>query len=231
MLEAGLCDAALIPVIEYQRIPNLLIVPQVAVASKRRVRSVLLATRCPLEEVRTVTLDSSSRTSQALLRILFKHKYQTNPTFLERTPDPGVSFENMFEGSEAALIIGDPAMHLAASAERLSLKTYDLADEWREMSGLPFVFAVWATSKPVLEAYPNLAREFQLAKAEGLERVDEIVAHYSETLQLPPAELLTYLQENVNFDLDDENIAGMNRFFGLAKECGLINEARPLEFV
>lgn len=231
MLEAGLCDAALIPVIEYQRIPDLLIVPQVAVASKRRVRSVLLATRCPLEDIRSVTLDSSSRTSQALLRILFKHKYQLSPVFTERTPDPAVAFENMFEASDAALIIGDPAMRLAASAERLRLTTFDLADEWRAMTGLPFVFAVWATGRSTVEAFPNIAREFQQAKAEGLEHIEEIVTHYAETLQLPRAELRAYLHESVNFDLDDENIAGMNRFFELARDCGLIDAARPLAFV
>ena len=92
-----------------------------------------------------MTLDSSSRTSHALLKILFRQKYNVSPEFAERTPDPSRAFENMFEDSDAALIIGDPAMRLAASAERLSLTIYDLADEWRELTGLPFVFAVWAT--------------------------------------------------------------------------------------
>jgi len=231
MLEGGLCDAALIPVIEYQRIPDLLVIPQVSVASKRRVRSVLLATRTPLEEIRTVTLDSSSRTSHALLKILFTHKYKSSPVFSERTPDASVAFENMFEGSDAALIIGDPAMRLAASAEKLSLTTYDLADEWRELTGLPFVFAVWATRQETVDAFPNMAREFQQAKVEGLARIEEIITHYSETLQLPRAELLSYLIESVNFDLDKENIAGMQRFFELAREGGLIEENRKLVFV
>lgn len=231
MLEGGLCDAALIPVIEYQRIPDLVVVPQVSVSSKGRVRSVLLATRTPIEEIRRVTLDSSSRTSHALLKILFSQKYRVSPEFTERTPDPGVRFENMFEGSDAALIIGDPAMRLAGAAERLSLSIYDLADEWRELTGLPFVFAVWATRRETVHAFPNIAREFQQAKLEGLSKVETIVDHYCETLQLPRAELLSYLSESVNFDLDDENIAGMRRFFELAREVGLIEDARPVEFI
>ncbi|MEP7272961.1 MAG: menaquinone biosynthesis protein [Acidobacteriota bacterium] len=229
MLEGGLCDAALIPVIEYLRIPDLLVVPRVAVASKQKVRSVLVASRGPLEDVRSVALDSSSRTSQTLLRVLFKHKYRVEPVFSERTPDASVAFENMFEGNDAALIIGDPAMRLAASAEKLGLKIYDLADEWRAMTGLPFVFAIWATNPTAIDAFPNLVREFQQAKTEGLDHLDEIVAHYSETLQLPQAELLSYLQVNVNFDLDNDNLAGMTHFFNLAEECGLAVN-RKVEF-
>src|SRR3989442_8242179 len=79
MLGAGQCDVALIPVIEYQRLPRLRIIPETAVASKGRVRSVVLAARCPIEEARTVTLDSSSRTSQALVRILFARRYGGAP--------------------------------------------------------------------------------------------------------------------------------------------------------
>lgn len=231
MLEGGLCDAALIPVIEYQRIPDLIVVPQVSVSSKQRVRSVLLATRAPIAEINRVALDSSSRTSQALLEILFRQKYGVSPIFTERTPDPGVAYENMFEGTDAALIIGDPAMRLAASAERLSLAIYDLADEWRDFTGLPFVFAVWATRRETVDAFPNIAREFQQAKIEGLSKIEAIVDHYSETLQLPREELQSYLSESVNFDLDEENIAGMRRFFELARETGIIEEARSVQFI
>lgn len=231
MLETGLSDVALIPVIEYQRIPNLRIIPDVAVASKRRVRSVLLATRVPTHEIRTVTLDSSSRTSQALLRILFLHRYMAHPTFTEKTPDLETACENMFEDSDAALVIGDPAMRLEASAEALGLRIYDLADEWQDMTGLPFVFAVWAASEAATHEFPDLARDFLDAKAEGLEHIEEIASHYAQELKLPRNELLEYLRVNVNFDLDEENIAGMKHYFALAEECGLIKAERPLLFV
>jgi len=245
MLAAGQCEIALIPVIEYQRIPGLRIVPEVAVASKNRVRSVLLAARCPLELVRRITLDTSSRTSQALVRILFARRYHSTmaatladlgqPVFTERTPDARMSGENMLEASDAALIIGDPAMRMAASAEKLGVKIYDLAEEWRTMTGLPFVFAVWAVREDVCEGSSSLAstivRDFLAAKQEGLKKLEEIAAGYAVDLKLPQDDLLSYLRHSVNYDLDEENIAGMQRYFDLAGELGLIAETQSLKFL
>ena len=228
MLASAECEAALIPVIEYQRIPRLRIIPDVAVASKTRVRSVVLATRRPLPEVRSVTLDSSSRTSQALVRILFRRRYRLTPAFSERAPE--AFGENMLEASDAALVIGDPAMRLEAHAKELGLEVYDLADEWREMTGLPFVFAVWAAREEARLSDRERAPDFAAAKREGLERLEEIAADYAERIDLPEAELLSYLRENVNYDLDEENLAGMRHYFTLARECGLIREQRELKF-
>ena len=230
MLAAGQCDVALIPVIEYQRLPRLRLIPDVAVASKGRVRSVLLVASCPLEEVRTVTLDTSSRTSQALVRILFARRYRRAPHFTERTPDAARGCENMFETSDAALIIGDPALRLAARAPAWGLRVYDLAEEWRAMTGLPFVFAVWATREEASARWPDIARPFTLAKREGLAHVEEIAARYAVELDLPEPDLLSYLRESVSYDLDAENLAGLRRYFSLAWECGLIGEERELKF-
>lgn len=231
MLTAGQCEIALIPVIEYQRIPGLGIIPEVAVASKKRVRSVLLAARCPLEEARNVTLDTSSRTSQALVKILFAHRYGSQPVFSERTPDAKIECENMLEASDAALVIGDPAMRLSASADRLGVRIYDLAEEWRAMTGLPFVFAVWAVREDACEHSPSLVQDFLAAKREGQGRLGEIAAQYTHELNLPQADLLSYLRDNVNYDLDAENIAGMRRYFELAHELGLIPEAQEPKFL
>lgn len=230
MLAAGQCEIALIPVIEYQRIPGLRIIPDIAVASKNRVRSVLLAARCPLSEVRRVTLDTSSRTSQALVKILLERQYGCQPMFTERTPNAVVECENMLEDTDAALVIGDPAMRLAASASQFGVQIYDLAEEWRTMTGLPFVFAVWAVREDVAETHA-LIRDFQAAKLEGLLRLEQIAASYSDELRLPQSELLDYLTNCVNYDLDAENIAGMNRYFGLAADCGLISAARSAKFL
>lgn len=229
LLAAEQCEIALIPVIEYQRIPGLRVIPNVAVASKERVRSVLLAARCPLSEVRSVTLDASSRTSQTLVKILFNRYYNLHPIFTERTPDFASDCGNMLADSDAALVIGDPAMRLAASAE--GVRIYDLAEEWRLMTGLPFVFAVWAIRADVVDGQETIARDFLNAKLDGLARLDKIAADYSAQLKLPQQDLLSYLQDNVNYDLDTENIAGMLRYFDLAAECGLIAERRPLEFL
>lgn len=228
MLAEGQCEIGLIPVIEYQRIPGLRIIPEIAVASKRRVRSVLLAARCPLEEVRHVTLDPSSRTSQALARILFARRYHTQPVFTERLPQTKVESLN---AGDAALIIGDPAMQLAASAEQRGVRIYDLAEEWRALTGLPFVFAVWAVREDVCEQNLTLARDFLAAKQEGLQMLEVIAAQYAVELELPEDDLLSYLRDNVNYDLDEENIAGMQCYFQLSKELGLITEAQEIRFL
>jgi chorismate dehydratase len=231
MLDAGECEIALIPVIEYQRIVNLLIIPEVAVAAKNRVRSVLIISRRPLEEVRSLTLDTSSRTSQALVKILFARRYGFQPEFTERAPDAAVGCVNMLEASDAALVIGDPAMKLESLARQLGLWIYDLAEEWRAMTGRPFVFAVWAVREDAVVGEPELARDFIAAKREGVGRREQIATQYATELELPRDELLSYLRDNVNYDLDDENIAGMRLFFDLAQECGLISQSRELRFV
>lgn len=231
MLAAGVCDAALIPVIEYQRIPGVQVIPGVAVASEWKVRSVLLAARRPLSEVRRVTLDSSSRTSQGLVRILCRYRYGIGPEFVERTPDPSVFCENMFEAGDAALVIGDPAIQLAASAGALGVRVYDLAEEWRSLTGLPFVFAVWAVSRDAAKRFPDAAKLFVAAKEEGIGMRELLAARYAEVLGLPKADLLNYLNRNVCYDLGGEKIAGLERFFDLAHACGLISENRRIEFL
>lgn len=230
MLASGECDIALIPVIEYQRIPDLEIIPEVSVASKSRVRSVILASRKPLDEVRTLALDTSSRTSQALVKILFSKRYGFLPEFIERTPDARKDFENMLESCDAALVIGDPAMKLAAAASGIGVEIFDLAEEWRSLTGLPFVFAVWALREGFQGDKYELVRDFIAAKDEGIEHLDLLASDYSSILNMPKDDLLSYLSYNVNYDLDEQNIAGMMMYFRHAKECGLIPEARKVKF-
>lgn len=231
MLAAGQCEIALIPVIEYQRIPGLQIIPDVAVASKQQVRSVLLASRHPLQEAERVVLDTSSRTSQTLVKILFERRYSSRPVFIERTPDFAADCENMLEDCDAALVIGDPAMRLAASAKQFGVRIYDLAEEWRMMTGLPFVFAVWAASPDVAKEQASIARDFLSAKSEGLARLEQIATDYSVELKLPQSDLLDYLQRNVNYCLDAENLAGLQHYFDLAAESGFIPERHPIRFL
>ena len=231
MLAQGQCEIALIPVIEYLRIPHLRLVPNAAVASKHRVASVILAARCKLEAVSKVALDCSSRTSQTLVKILFARRYHNQPTFQERTPEVTTGGANMLANVDAALLIGDPTFHLKAKAAQMGLTIYDLAEEWRAMTGLPFVFAVWAVREDALEEYRRVKLDFELAKREGIDRIPEIAAQYAASLNLPQPEMLRYLRENVNFDLDEENLAGLREYFRLAHECGLVEEERALKFV
>jgi chorismate dehydratase len=237
MLRAGECEVALIPVIELQRIPGLRIAPEIAVASKKSVRSVLIVSRRPLEEVRRLTLDPASRTSQTLVKILFLRRYGFLPECAERAMGPLVEVRNLFDTADAALVIGDPAMRLEASARGPDLKIYDLAEEWRAMTGLPCVFAVWAAREdicdraPGLPSLPSLVDDLIAAKREGVDHIEQIATQYTSELELPRSELLDYLSQNVNYDLDDENLLGMGAYFDLAHECGLIAQKRPMLFL
>jgi chorismate dehydratase len=225
LLAEGRSDAALIPVIEYQRYPDLLIAPGAAVASKTQVYSVVLASRVPITEVRSVALDTTSRTSAALVQIIFDKFYNLRPDYQSAPPRIG----EMLETSDAALIIGDPAMMI----DRVGLHVYDLAEEWRKHTGLPFAFAFWAVRRDGAEMFSAGAErriDFLAAKCEGVARAEELAAIYSEQLKLPKSDLINYLTKNISYDLDDETLDGLRLYYDLAYQCGLIDEARPLVF-
>ena len=136
LLERGEVDVALVPIIEYQRMADVAVVPDVCVGSRERVRSVVLASKVEnLRDIRRIALDESSRTSAALLKIIFREFLGFEPEWISRTPD----VEQMLADNDAALIIGDPAMTFA----RDNLHVFDLASLWRAHTGLGFVFAMW----------------------------------------------------------------------------------------
>jgi chorismate dehydratase len=222
MLEHGEVEAALVPVIEYQRMKDVLIVPDVCVGSKRRVRSVVLAThKSELKDVRTVSLDTSSRTSATLIRIIFREFLGFEPEWKTAAPD----LDAMLEENDAALLIGDPAMIFP----RENLRVYDLASLWREHTGLGFVFAMWMARVDVAERVREI--NFVGARDEGLAHVDEIAASYEATLGLPQDELREYLIENISFKLDAEMRAGLDLYYKLAHRHELISEVRPLRML
>ena len=225
LLAQGEADAALIPVIEYQRIPGLIIAPGACVASKRSVRSVLLASRVPIDRVRSVALDTSSRTSAALIQILFGHFYGRNVSYRSAPP----MLEEMLESNDAALIIGDPAMLINRSA----LYVYDLAEEWRKHTDLPFVFAFWAIRADSAHWFGSGSDkiDFSEAKLEGLNHADELASSYSDSLGLPREDLFSYLTEAISYHLDEESLRGLSLFYGLASERGLIEKPRELAFL
>ena len=156
-LRAGRADLGIIPAIEYQRIPGLVLIPHLAVASERKVESVLLISRGPARRARRVALDTSSRTSAALVRILFARHWRREPEYVEAAPE----LSEMLEKADAALLIGDPALQFlfhspAARAAGLTrepnLHVYDLAEEWWRLTNLPFVFALWAVRPEAVRA-------------------------------------------------------------------------------
>ena len=222
MLKRGEVEAALVPVIEYQRIPEILIVPDVCVGSRQRVRSVVLASRVgDLKDMRRVALDTSSRTSAALVRLIFREFLGFEPEWHESAPD----LRLMLEETDAALIIGDPAM----TFPREGLRVYDMASLWREHTGLGFVFAMWMARASDVEKVR--AVDFAGARDEGLENVEEIINEYESTLKLPRKELREYLLENISFELDEEMRAGLELYFKLAHKHGIISALHPLQMI
>ena len=222
LLARGQADAALVPVIEYQRFePEVLVIPEVCVGASARVRSVVLVTRQrDLREIRSVALDTSSRTSAALIEIIFREFIGHAPQFASAAPD----IRAMLAAHDAALLIGDPAMTFG----REGLQVYDLASLWREYTGLGFVFAMWMARADARAAERALTVDFAGARDEGLAHIEEIAAAYEETLGLPRAELSAYLRENIRYRLDEEMLAGLEMFYRLARKHEIVKRERPL---
>lgn len=222
LLARGEAEIALVPVIEYQRINDVLIVPDVCVGARERVRSVCLITKDKdLKEVKSVALDTCSRTSVALTQIIFREFLLREPEFKTHKPD----IKSMLKDNDAALLIGDPSL----AVSRDEYRVFDLATLWREYTGCGFAFAVWM----VREDEKKHANEIDFARArdEGLEHAEEIISSYESNVSLSHAEFREYLLENITYKLDDEILAGLEIYYKLAAKCGLINEARPLKFI
>lgn len=219
-IAAHQADVGIVPSIEYQRIDDLRIVPGMSIASKFEVKSVVLLSKMPLTEVKTVALDQSSRTSAALVRILLQKFYARPVEFLPAAPDPAA----MLERADAALLIGDPA--LTYNLPRVV--AYDLAREWRKFTGLPFVFALWMGNHgaPLSQSRTdfNASRDF------GLAHVDEIAAEYAPLLGLTPSFVRVYLTRNIDYSLDEENLQGLKLFYQLAHEVGLTPAVKEIRF-
>jgi chorismate dehydratase len=221
LLAQARVDVALVPAIEYQRIPGLAVVPRVCIGSREKVRSVILVSKLDeLKDIRAIALDESSRTSATLIRIIFREFLGFEPQWRSAPPD----LKQMLADNDAALLIGDPAMTLP----RQGLKIFDLASLWREHTGLGFVFAMWMIGPSASAA--ARAIDFVAACQEGLARTDAIVDFYQPLLGLAREELQSYLKENISFYLDDELRAGLDLFYELAHKHGLIPALKPLNF-
>jgi len=235
-LRRGQVEVGIIPSIEYQSIPGLKVIPGLAIASERKVESVLLVSKGPARRARRVALDSSSRTSAALVKILFARQWKTEPEYFEAPPEAAT----MLAQADAALLIGDPALRLALHgphaglSEISNLHIYDLAEEWWRLTNLPFVFAFWAVRADRVrtpEIARALTRDFQRSREEGLRHIGEIARAAAGRLELPGGQLERYLRHSITYRLDAPHRAGLESFYRFAHELGLIERVRPLEFL
>jgi chorismate dehydratase len=220
LLAGGRVDAALVPVIACQYMDDVRLVPDVCVGALSRVRSVCLLTRgMDLSEVRSVSLDNSSRTSAALTKIIFREFLGIEPQWRDAEPD----IDTMLSSSDAALLIGDPA--LAVSTVASSYNAFDLAELWHRHTGHGFVFAMWMTRSE------SFGIDFAAARDEGLEHLDDIIANYTPGIGLERGELRDYLANNISFSVDESMAKGMQLYFELAAKNSLIPKVRPINFV
>ncbi len=208
-LERGSADIGIVPVFELGR-QSLDVVPGLGIASHGAVRSILLISKFPLSDIRTLAADTSSRTSVALARIILAERYDVRPAVTRHAPELGP----MLAQNDAALIIGDPALHLDPTG--LPYHVYDLGAEWNAMTGLPMVFAVWAARPGILNA--AMEQAFAGSYLYGRDHLDEII----ETDAIPrgfSADLAReYLTRHIVFELGDRDRAGMELYRRLARQ-------------
>jgi chorismate dehydratase len=227
-LRDGSADIGIIPAAAYATIPELVILPEMAIAARGPVQSILLVSKFPLENVRTVATDSSSLTSVALTKVLFAKWWGADKAFRSAAPD----LEHMLEHHDAALLIGDSALKI----DRTRYLTYDLAEEWVRLTNKPFVFAFWAVRKAALkDCVPNLdlGSVFKRSRDHGLleGNVERIAQEWSTRVGLSESEVKSYLTESIHYHLDAECIEGLYRFYRYAWECGILPSPLPLQFL
>jgi chorismate dehydratase len=205
-LAAGRLDVGLLPSIELLRIPDLAVVPGLAIAATHEVRSVLLVSKVPIHQIRLVALDENSRTSATLVGIVLEERYGIRPETRPAAPE----LERMLESADAALLIGDPALRV----DRSRYVVLDLAGEWFELTGLPFVFAVWAARRP--HATPELHAMLASSLEIGLQELDEIVRETSAETGLREGVLREYFRLALRYELGASERAGLDAFLARA---------------
>jgi chorismate dehydratase len=221
LLHEGEVDLGLIPAIEYLR-GDYRIVPDVSIASDGAVATVAIFTRKSIAEVRSIALDLSSRTSVALTRVLCATHWRIAPSFTPAEPD----LEAMLARADAALVIGDPAFEI--DPEKRGVTKIDLGAEWKAMTGLPFVYAMWVGRPGVASAAH--CRMLQEARDRGVAHLREIAREVGGGNGDVERRSLVYLRDNLKYGLGEAEAAGLRRFHELAAEIELVPALRPLEF-
>jgi chorismate dehydratase len=214
LLHAHDTDIGLIPSIEYLRGPRPYgIVPGPAVISNGPVASVAIYTRREASDIRTIAMDTSSRTSVALSTIVLQRRFGIAPAPVAMAPD----LETMLAGADAALIIGDVALFI--DAEAAGVRKIDLGEEWTAMTGLPFVYACWCGWPRAVT--PADVAALQRARDEGVAQSDAVAAAYYPDETHRQAVARRYLRDNIKYFLDGPAVEGLTTFYRYAAELGL----------
>jgi predicted solute-binding protein len=222
LLYDGEVDLGLVPCIEYLRRPEYRFVPGVGIGSRGPVASVALFTRRDVKDIRHIALDTSSRTSVTLIRVLCANRFRIQPEFVPHGPDLMV----MLRDYDAGLIIGDPALEFDADAA--GIRKVDLGAEWTSMTGLPFVYAAWTGPAGVIDAAG--VRALQEAQADGVASFPEIAKEYGGDDPERVSRALTYLTDNIRYCLGPDEQAGLQLFLDAAADLGLAPGRRQVQF-
>lgn len=210
-LASGECDVALLPVIDYQRMEGLVLVPAGGIGCDGHTLTVRLLSRTPIEQIDTLACDPDSHTSVALARIILAERYKLRPEFIDLYSATG-------RKGEARLLIGDKVICDEPAGFEHQL---DLGFAWKELTGMPFVFAAWmARAAADLRDLP--ARLAQ-AKRRGLEHVREVVERYAVPRGWPAGVALQYLTVYLKYDIEERQQQAMRQFYELAARHGIIS--------
>jgi chorismate dehydratase len=233
LLHAGDIDVGLIPSIEYLRGGPLAIVPDLAIASHGPVTSVMLYATRPMKDVRSIAMDTSSRTSVALVRVLCAKLFKVDPTIESLAPN----LESMLARCDAALLIGDNALFQPPYVERpfqgheqdverpfqgrgqSPCDVIDLGEAWTRLTGLPFVYAFWAGKPGVLT--PAHVKELQETRDRGVAEAETVARQYLKDAPERQALGARYLRDNINYHFGDQERAGLELFYRYASELSL----------
>jgi chorismate dehydratase len=230
-LRTGTADIGIIPAAAFTTVPDLVILPDVAIASRRAVRSILLVSKRPVDalwtQARTVALDTSSMTSVALAKILFAKWLGGAREYKAMAPD----LDTMLAACDAALLIGDPALQV----DRTRYFTLDLAAEWVARTGKSFVFAFWAIRSQSLAGRNGaaIAEVFRKSRDHGLfpRNLETIAQEWAPRLGLSVEAVRLYLTENIHYYLDPPSLEGLALYYRLGAEVGALPPAPELHFV
>lgn len=221
-------DIGLVPVVALARQHDLVVIPGHAIACRGPVRSILLVSQKPMEEISSFAADEGSRTSTILAQILLARQFGLRPRVRPYPP----KLDDMLDLADAALIIGDPALRIDPEGREWRgqpLHIYDLGAAWVEMTGLPMVYAVWAVKK--LVADPALTELFAASAEYGRQHIEEIIEAESRQRDLPPELVRRYLTHHIRFDLGEQERRSMEVFLRLAYELGLVEQSRDLRYL
>ena len=231
----GRADLGLIPIAALT--PDLRIVPGCTIASLGKVRSIQMIVKAPrtLEQVRTVAADTASRSSVAYAQVLFRHFLGVDPEFIPAKANAAA----MLAEADAALLIGDPA--LLALERRAEIEAhvgpcqwYDIAEQWRQRTGLPWVAAVWAVrpeAVPTVEARQQLIDDLNGSRDRGLAHIEDLVREWTPRIAVPSATIRYYLEQNIHYVLDAQCERSIRTFRRLAGQVGVLETLRDLQFL